>query len=110
MRTPHYNFGWPSLASTYNPQEGMALLGSGLTRRILRFAMNLLRRASVSECVALDRRADSMLAAVRHQEKVVAAEHERLEDIRLAAVKAEQEADAAWYAIECEFEQYPTNQ
>ena len=110
MRTPHYNFGWPSLTSTYKQQEGMALLGSGLTRRILRFALNLHRRASVSECVALDRRADSMLAAVRYQEKVVAAEHERLEDIRLAAVKAEREADAAWQAIESEFEHYPTNQ
>ena len=110
MRTPHYNFGWPSSVSTYNPQEGMALLGSGLTRRILRFAMNLHRRASVSECVALDRRADSLLAAVHHQERVVAAEQERLEDIRLAAVKAEREADAAWHAIECEFEHYHTNQ
>lgn len=109
MRTPHYNFGWPSLASTYNPQEGIALLGSGMTRRILRFALNLHRRASVSECVVLDRRADSLLAAVRHQEQVIAVEQDRLEAIRLAAVKAEREADAAWHAIECEFEHYPAN-
>ena len=110
MRTPHYNFCWPTLASTYSPQEGMALLSSGLTRRILRFALNLHRRTLVSECMARDRRADSMLAAVCYQEKVVAAEYERLEDIRLAAVKAEREADAAWEAIESEFERYPTNQ
>lgn len=106
MRTPHYSFGWPTRAGTYNPKDGMALLGSGLTRRILRFALNLHRRAYVSECVELDRRADSMLAAVHYQEKVVAAEHKRLEAIRLASVKAEQEADAAWQAIASEFEQY----
>lgn len=106
MRTPHHSFGWPSLVSTYNPQGGMALLGSGLTRRILRFALNMHRRAYVSECVELDRRADSMLAAVHYQEKVVAAEQDRLEAIRLASVKAGQEADAAWQAIESEFEQY----
>ena len=110
MRTPHYNFGWPSLPSTYNPQEGMALLGSGLTRRILRFALNLHRRVSVSECAALDRRTDSMFTAVHRQEKVVAAEQDRLEAIRLDALKAEREADAAWQAIESEFEHYPTNQ
>ena len=80
---------------------------SGLTSRILNFAINMHRRAVVFECEALDRRTEGLFAAADQQKKVVAAEHERLEAIRLDAVKAEQEADAAWRAADDELAQYP---
>ncbi len=85
----------------------MSIVNTGVTRRILNFVINLHRRAVVSECEALDRRADGLFAAADHQKKVVAAEHERLEAIRLYAVRAEQEADAAWQAANSELAQYP---
>ena len=80
---------------------------SGLTRRILNFAINLHRRAVVSECEALDRRTEGLFAAAEQQKKVVAAEHERLEAIRLDAVKAEQDADVAWRKADLELTKYP---
>lgn len=58
------------------------------------------------EYAAIDRCADNMFAAVGQQKKVVAAEHARLEAIHLDAVKAEQEADAAWKAADSELAQY----
>ena len=85
----------------------MKLVSTGLTRRILNAIINLHRRAVVAECQALDRRADGLISAAEQQEKVVAAEHERLETIRLDAVKAEQEANAAWQAAHGELAQYP---
>lgn len=85
----------------------MSIVNTGLTRRILNAVINLHRRAVLSECAALDRRADGLFAAADQQKKVVAAEHERLEAIRLDAVKAEQEADAAWQAADSELAQYP---
>lgn len=85
----------------------MSIVNTGLTRRILNFVINLHRRAVVSECEALDRRADGLFAAADQQKKVVAAEHERLEAIRLDAVQAEQDADAAWQAADSELAQYP---
>ena len=85
----------------------MKLVSTGLTRRILNAVINLHRRAVVAECQALDRRADGLFAAADQQKKVVAAEHERLEAIRLDAVRAEQEADAAWQAADDELAQYP---
>ncbi len=74
----------------------MKIVSTGLARRILNFVSNLHSRAVLAECEALDRRADELFAAAEQQKKVVAAEHERLEAIRLEAVKAEQAADAAW--------------
>ena len=85
----------------------MSIVNTGLTRRILNAVINLHRRAVVAECKALDRRVDSLFNAAEQQKKVVAAEHERLETIRLDAVKAEQEADAAWQAADDELAQYP---
>ena len=85
----------------------MKLVSTGLTRRILNAVINLHRRAVVAECQALDRRADGLISAAEQQQKVVAAEHERLETIRLDAVKAEQEANAAWQAADDELAQYP---
>lgn len=85
----------------------MSIVNTGLTRRILNFVINLHRRTVVSECKALDRRADGLFAAADQQKKVVADLHERLEAIRLDAVKAEQEADSAWQAADSELAQYP---
>ena len=82
-------------------------MSTGLTRRILKFVIDLHRGAVVAECEALARRADGLLASADLQQKVVAAEHERLEAIRLDAVRAEQEADAAWRAAYWELAQYP---
>ena len=67
----------------------MSIVNTGVTRRILNAVINLHRRAVVAECEALDRRADGLFAAADQQKKVVAAEHGRLEAIRLDAVKAE---------------------
>ena len=86
---------------------GALMNGGGITRRILNFVIGLHLRAAVSECRALGRRADGLFAAADQQKKVVAAEHERLEAIRLDAVRAEQEADAAWQAADSELAQYP---
>ena len=83
------------------------IVSTGLTRRILNFVIGLHRGAVVAECEALDRRADGLFNAADQQKKVVAAEHERLEAIRLDAVRAEQEADAAWRAADDELAQYP---
>ena len=85
----------------------MSIVNTGLTRRILNFVIGLHRGAVVAECAALDRRADGLFVAADRQVKVVAAEHDRLEAIRLDAVRAEQEADAAWRAADDELAQYP---
>ena len=85
----------------------MSILNTTLTRRILNFSIKLHRRCVLSECEALDRIADRVLAATDQQKKVVAAEKERLEAFRLDLVKAEQEADAAWKAADSELAQYP---
>lgn len=85
----------------------MSIVNTGVTRRILNFVINLHRRAVLSECEALDRRTDDLFAAADQQKKVVAAEHDRLEAIRLDAVKASQEADEAWRKADDELAQYP---
>ena len=85
----------------------MSIVNTDLTRRILNFVIGLHRRAVVSECRALGRRAAGLFAAADQQKKVVAAEHVLLEAIRLDAVKAEQEAVAAWQAADSELAQYP---
>lgn len=84
----------------------MSIVNTGLTRRILNFAISLHRRAVVSKCEALDKRSDDLFAAVNKQRKFIASENERLEAIHLDAVKAEQEADAAWKAADSELAQY----
>lgn len=85
----------------------MSIVNTGVTRRILNFATRLHHRAVVSECDALDQRADDLLAAVDKQRKFVAYNKELLDAISLDAVKAEQEADAAWKAADSELAQYP---
>ena len=78
----------------------MSIVNTGLTRRILNFATGLHHNAVVSECEALDKRANDLFAAVDKQRKVVVAENERLEAIHLDALKAEDEAEAAWQAAD----------
>lgn len=85
----------------------MSIFNTALTGRSLNCVIKLHHRAVVSECEALNQRADDLFAAVDQQKKVVAAEHARLEAIHLDAVKAEQEADAAWKAADSELAQYP---
>jgi hypothetical protein len=85
----------------------MSFWDTTMTRRILNFTIKLHRRAVVSECEALDRIADRVLEATHYQQKVIAAEQERLEAFRLDLVKAEQEADSAWKAADSELAQYP---
>ena len=85
----------------------MKLVSTSLTRSIVNFAIGLHRRVVLAECEALSRRADGLFAAADRQKKVVAAEHERLEAIRLDAARAVLEADAAWRAADDELAQYP---
>lgn len=85
----------------------MKIVSTSLTRRILNFVIDLHRSAVLAECEALDRRADDLFDAADQQKKVVAAEQERLEAIRLEAVRAEHEADDAWRAADVELAQYP---
>ena len=82
-------------------------MNSWLTRRILNFVIGLHRCAVVAECEALDRRADGLFDNADQQKQVVTAEQRRLEDMRLDALRAEQEADAAWRAADDELAQYP---
>jgi hypothetical protein len=98
------------IETMFKEDTSMSFVNTTLTRRILNFIIRLHRRAVVSECEALDRRADDMFAAADQQKKVIAAENARLEAIRLDAVKAEQEADAAWKSAESELAQYPVHQ
>lgn len=107
MRTPHYDFGWPSLTSKYKQQEGKALLGSALTRRILNFVIGLHRSAVFKECYALDRATERAFDNADQQKQVVAAEQRRLEDMRLDALRLEQKANEAWRKADEELAQYP---
>ena len=85
----------------------MKIVSTRLTRRILHFVIGLHRSAVLAECDALDRRADDLFDAADQQKKVVDAAQDRLEAIRLEAVRAEQDADDAWRAADVELAQYP---
>lgn len=85
----------------------MKIVSTNLTRHILNFVIGLHRRALVSECGALDRRADDLFDAADQQKRFVDAEQERLEAIRLEAFRAGREADDAWRAANTELAQYP---
>ena len=82
-------------------------MNSGLTRRILNFVIGLHRSAVFKECEALDRATERAFDNADQQKQVVTAEQRRLEDMRLDALRAEQEADAAWRAADDELAQYP---
>ena len=81
-------------------------MNSGITRRILNFVIGLHRCAVVAECEALDRRADGLFDNADQQKQVVTAEQRRLEDMRLDALRAEQQANEAWRKADEELAQF----
>ena len=84
----------------------MKIVSTGMTRRILNFVIGLHRSAVFKECEALDRATERAFDNADQQKQVVTAEQRRLEDMRLDALRAEQEADAAWRAADDELAQY----
>lgn len=85
----------------------MSIVNSGLTRHILNFVIKLHSRAVLKECEELDRATERAFDNAAKQRQVVAAERRRLEDMRLAALTIEQQANAAWRNADEELAQYP---
>ena len=81
-------------------------MNSGLTRRILNFVIGLHRSAVFKECEALDRATERAFYSADQQTQVVAAESRRLEDMRLDALRIEQQANKAWRKADEELAQY----
>ena len=71
-------------------------MNSSITRRILNFVIGLHRSAVFKECEALDRATERAFDNADQQKQVVAAEQRRLEDMRLDALRTEQQANEAW--------------
>ena len=82
-------------------------MNSGITRRILNFVIGLHRRAALKECEALDRATERAFDNADQQKQVVAAEQRRLEDMRLYALRTEQQANEAWRKADEELAQFP---
>ena len=82
-------------------------MNSGLTRRILNFVIGLHRSAVFKECEALDRATERAFDYADQQKQVVAAEQRRWEDLRLDALRTEQQANAAWCKANEELAQFP---
>lgn len=59
------------------------------------------------ECEALDRATERAFDSADQQKQVVAAEQRRLEDMRLQALRTEQQANEAWRKADEELAQYP---
>ena len=85
-------------------------MNSGITRRILNFVIGLHRSAVFKECEALDRATERAFYSADQQKQVVAAESRRLEDMRLDALRIEQQANEAWRKADEELAQYPVRQ
>jgi flagellar biosynthesis regulator FlbT len=68
------------------------------TRKLVNIVIGLHRSAILRECQALDAKSDKAYAATKDQEKVIEAERNRLEDLRLSAAQHEDAANAAWRA------------
>ena len=85
-------------------------MNSGLTRRTLNFVIGLHRSAVFKECEALDRATERAFYSADQQKQVVAAESRRLEDMRLDALRIEQQANEAWRKADEELAQYPVRQ
>ena len=81
-------------------------MNSGLTRRILDFVIGLHRSAVFKECEALDRATERAFANAAQQKQVVTAEQRRLEDMRLDALRTEQQANEAWRKADEELAQF----
>lgn len=82
-------------------------MNSRLTRRILNFVVGLHRSAVFKEYEALDRATERAFDSANQQMRVVAAEQRRLEDMRLQALRTEQQANEAWRKADEELAQYP---
>lgn len=82
-------------------------MNSGLTRRILNFVIGLHRSAVFKECKALDRATERAFDNADRQKQVVAAARRRLEDMRLDALRIEQQANEAWRKADEELAQFP---
>ena len=82
-------------------------MNSGLTRRILNFVIGLHRSAVFKECEALNRATERAFCSADQQKQVVAAEQRRLEDMRLDALRTEQQANEAWRKADEELAQFP---
>lgn len=85
----------------------MSIVNSGLTRRILNFAISLHRSAVLKECEALDRATDRAFDSASKQMQVVVAEHSRLKDMQLDALRIEQQANEARRKADEELAQFP---
>ena len=81
-------------------------MNSLLTRRILNFVIGLHRSAVFKECEALDRATERAFANADQQTQVVAAEQRILDDMRLQALRTEQQANAAWRKADEELAQF----
>ena len=82
-------------------------MNSWLTRRILNFVIGLHRSAVFKECEALDRATERAFANADQQTQVVAAEQRILDDMRLQALRTEQQANEAWRKADEELAQFP---
>ena len=82
-------------------------MNSDITRRILNFVIDLHRSALFKEYKALDRAAERAFDNADQQKQVVAAEQRRLEDMRLDALRTEQQANEAWRKADEELAQFP---
>ena len=84
-------------------------MNSCITRRILNFVIGLHRSAVFKECEALDRATERAFDNADQQKQVVAAEQRRLEDMRLHALRTEQQANEAWCKADEELAQFPVH-
>lgn len=82
-------------------------MNSNITRSILNFIISLHRSAVFKECAALDRATERAFDNADQQKQVVAAEQRRLEDMRLDALRIEQQANEAWRKADEELAQFP---
>ena len=82
-------------------------MNSWLTRRILNFVIGLHRSAVFKECEELDRATGRAFDNADQQTQVVAAEQRILDDMRLQALRTEQQANEAWRKADEELAQYP---
>lgn len=82
-------------------------MNSGITRRILNFVIGLHLSAVFKECEALDRATERAFYSADQQKQVVAAESALLEDMRLHALRIEQQANGAWRKADEELAQFP---
>ena len=81
-------------------------MNSGITRRILNFVIGLHRSAVFKECEALDRATERAFDNAEQQKQVVAFEQCCFEDMRLDAMRTEQQANEAWRKADEELAQF----